>query len=272
MENLFFYSSKIIWMLVSPYSLFVLLLTISMLLLWFKKTAKARSLVTFLTLCTLLLSFAPIGQWMLYPLETRFQHNPELPDEVHGIIILGGSVIPSLSQEWQQLETNSFNERLYSFIELAKRYPEAKLVFTGGNGSLNPDRPTEADIIGEYLFRIGIDKQRLLLEKRARNTAENVSRTKRLVNPLPHENWVVITTAFHMPRSVGIFCQQHWPVIAYPVDHQTLPSQLFDFRYNLSDHANNLDAAMHEWLGLVAYFLTGKTGSILPQGCRQKEV
>lgn len=267
MDNLFFYSSKIIWLLVSPYSLFVILLTITLLLLLFNKFTKAKILLTFLTLITLSLSFFSIGELLLYPLESRFQHNPELPEQVDGIIVLGGSVLPSASHEWQQLETNSFNERIFSFIELAHQYPQAKLVFTGGSASLNRNRPTEADIIEPFLRKAGLNTGRLILENQARNTAENVSRTKQLIQPKAQENWIVITTAFHMPRTIGLFCQQNWPVMAYPVDHQTIPSEMYNARFNLSGHANNLQHAIHEWLGLAAYYATGKIDSILPPGC-----
>ena len=267
MDNLFFYSSKVAWFLVSPYSIFVTLLTITLLLLLFNFLKPAKILLSLLTFGLLFLCFFSVGDWLLYPLESRYKHNPKLPDHVDGIIILGGSVITSVSTEWQQLETNSFSERLYSFIELAHRFPQAKLVFTGGNASLKPDQPSEADIIYEYLLRAGLQAERLIMENKARNTAENVSRTKRLINPAQAQNWILITTAFHMPRSVGLFCQQEWPVIPYPVDHQTVPSRLYELNYNPSDNINSLNLATHEWLGLLAYYLTAKIDSILPEGC-----
>lgn len=267
MDNLFFYSSKIIWMLISPYNLFVILLTLGTLLLLFNFQKQAKLLLSFLTLGIVFLSFFSIGDLMLYPLESRFQHNPELPERVDGIIVLGGSVIPSVSLEWQQLETYSSHERLSSFIELANRYPKAKLVFSGGSASLNRNHPTEAEIVYDYFLRAGLQDERLILENQSRNTAENASMTKQLIQPEAQEKWILITTAYHMPRSVGLFCRQDWAVLAYPVDHHTVPSKLYDIKFNLSGHANNLEAAVHEWLGLVAYYVTGKIDSLLPQGC-----
>lgn len=204
---------------------------------------------------------------MLYPLERHFQHNPVLPEQVDGIIVLGGSVLPQESAEWQQLETNRTHERLSYFIQLAHQYPEAKLVFSGGNGSLDTDRPTEAEIVKNHFLAAGILQERLILEDKARNTAENASLTKQLVNPQAGENWIVITTAFHMPRAIGVFCQQNWPVIPYPVDHQTLPSKLYVADFNLIGHANNLVLASHEWTGLLAYYLTGKIKTLIPSQC-----
>jgi len=204
---------------------------------------------------------------MLYPLESRYQHNPDLPEQVDGIIVLGGSVIPDRSIEWQQLETNLYHERLSSFIKLAQQYPDARLVFTGGNPDTDTDKPTEAEVAESYFVEAGIPAERLIIENKARNTSENVVYSKQLVTPKSNEAWVVITTAYHMPRAIGVFCQQDWKVIPYPVDHQTLPSKLYQPGYSLIWHANNLVLASHEWLGLLYYYSTGKTHQLFPEQC-----
>jgi len=267
MDNIFFYLSKYIWAVISPDSLFIILLTICLLLFLFRQIKKATVLLALLTFCTLFLSFFSVGGWMLYPLESRFQHNPDLPEQVDGIIVLGGSVMADHSIEWQQLETNRFHERLTSFIQLAQLYPDARLVFSGGNASTDEGRPTEAQVVEAFFLKSGIAAERLLMENKARNTAENVSYSRQLASPQANETWLLITTAFHMPRAMGIFCQQNWKVIPYPVDHQTIPSQLFQPGFDLIGHANNLVQASHEWLGLLAYYLTGKTQQLFPAQC-----
>ena len=235
----------------------------------FQTDKKRTLLLGLLTFCTLFLSLFSVGSWMLYPLESRFQHNPDLPEQVDGIIVLGGSIIPDRSVEWQQLETNQFHERLSSFLQLAQLYPDAKLVFSGGNASTNKEKPTEAQIAKTYFLKSGISPERLLIENKARNTAENVSYSKQLVNPKSNETWLMITTAYHMPRAIGVFCQQNWKVIPYPVDHQTLPSKLYQPGFSLMLNANNFVFATHEWLGLLAYYLSGKTHQLLPMQCHQ---
>jgi len=267
MDSLFFQLSKIVWLIVSPDNLFVALLSLSLLLIVYRPHPVGHKLLILLVSGLIFLSIFSVGEWMLYPLEARFKHNPRLPSQIDGIIVLGGSIVTGTSQEWEQLETNQFHERLSSFIQLAARYPEARLVFTGGNASLDLDHPTEAQFARTYFLKTGIDEKRLQIEDRARNTAENASLTKRLMNPQLDENWLLITTAFHMPRSIGVFCQQGWKVIPYPVDHQTVPSKLYNPGFNLLGNANTLVLATHEWLGLLAYYLTGKTGALFPQQC-----
>lgn len=211
----------------------------------------------------------PVGSWLYYPLETKFQHNPKLPGTVDGIIVLGGSVSPSKSQYWQQLETNQHHERLSAFIRLANIYPDAKLLFTGGSAAINENQSTEAEFARQYFIDSGLTGARLMMEDKARNTAENIQYSKALVKPQPNENWVVITTAFHMPRSIGLFCQQNWPVIPFPVDQASHPETLFNVNLNLAGHTASLKGAVHEWTGLLAYFLTGKIDQILPSNCHR---
>ena len=227
MDDIFFYLSRYIWDLISPDSLFVILLTLCLLLFVLRQTKKATFLLILLTSCTLFLSFFSVGDWMLYPLESRFKHNPALPEQIDGIIVLGGPIIADRSAEWQQLETNQFHERLGTFIHLAQLYPDARLVFSGGNASTDEDNPTEAQIAETYFIKSGISAERLLIENKARNTAENAIYSRQLANPQSNETWILITTAFHMPRAIGVFCQQNWKVVPYPVDHQTLPSKLY---------------------------------------------
>lgn len=267
MDEIFFYLSKYIWTLISPDSLFIILLTLCLLLFLLRQTKKATFLLGLLTFCTLFLSFFSVGGWMLYPLENRFQHNPDLPEQIDGIIVLGGSIVPDRSVEWQQLETNQFHERLSSFIQLAQLYPDAKLVFSGGSASTEENKPTEAQIAETYFLKSNISPERLFIENKARNTAENASYSRQMINPQPNETWLMITTAFHMPRAMGVFCQQNWKVIPYPVDHQTLPSKLYQPNFSLIAHANHLILASHEWLGLLAYYLSGKTQQLLPAQC-----
>ncbi len=86
-----------------------------------------------------------------------------------------------------------------------------------------------------------------------------------MVQPKPDETWVLVTTALHMPRAMGIARRLDWQILPWPTDYRTpgdnaSPAWRFSFGSNLSD----LDEAAHEWLGLVAYYLVGKTDTLFP--------
>jgi len=266
MELSFFSVSKWLWMLLSPDHLLLILLLIAWLLLLAGRRRRGLQLLTLTLGFLLLLTWMPLGDGLLYPLESRFETNPKLPRRVDGILVLGGPVMPELGDWWRQVELNEAAERLTRFIELARRYPQARLVFSGGSASLRPGRPGEAEQVRPLFDRAGIG-HRVRYDNRSRNTHENAIEARKLAKPRPGEHWLLITTAFHMPRAIGVFCRQGWALQPYPVDHRSLPDQLLRPRPALLPHLENLQVAVHEWLGLLAYRLSGKTGELLPAGC-----
>lgn len=268
MDTLFFFVSKIIWIIISPDSLLLILIIFSLVLLYLDKQKQAKILLSIVSGLLILISFFPIGEWLLYPLESRFQTNPVLPDKIAGIIVLSGSENTVLSPQWQQVELGDATERDLMFLALARKYPEAKLLFTGGSGSLLEQKDKAADIAKKLFKQLNFDVTRIVFEKESRNTYENAIYSKKIVQPFKNENWILITTGWHMPRSVGIFCKAEWPVIPYPVDHQTNKDNLFRISFNLSNNLRMLKIAIKEWLGLFAYYLSGKTTSFFPEQCK----
>ncbi|HEX7028211.1 MAG TPA: YdcF family protein [Gammaproteobacteria bacterium] len=267
MDSFFFWLSKTGWALASPGGLLVLAVVSIWLLLKMRALVAARLLALLLALSLTVIALFPVGEWLLYPLETRFAHNPDLPHAVDGIIVLGGSIDSFKSASWNQVEIRSTAEREFNFLMLARRYPRAKLIFTGGSGSLVSQDYKEAEWAKKLFAQQGMDINNVIFEGHARNTYENALHTKQLVQPSPGENWLLITTAFHMPRSVGVFCKAGFPVIAYPVDHWTLPNNLLRIEWNFTAHFYDFNIALQEWVGLFVYRLTGKTTDLLPSGC-----
>lgn len=267
MDNIFFTLSKLLWLLIKPDNVLVIGLSISIILFILKKDVIAKKLMYVFISLTLIIAIFPIGDWLIYPLETHFDTTAELPEKVDGIILLGGSFVTNTSQYWGKIQTNHFADRIYQFLALLKRYPNAKAIFTGGNADPFKNIPSEAHFAKQLFNNIGIQEGRILFEDKARNTYENALLSQAIANPKKGENWIVISTAWHLPRAVGIFCKQQWPVIPYPADFHTHPDYLFSPTLNLGDHINQLNFGIREWIGLVAYYLTGKTTAILPEQC-----
>jgi len=158
-------------------------------------------------------------------------------------------------------------ERNLMFLKLAKQFPKARLVFTGGSGLLLSQQDKAEDVARRLFQEQGLDMSRVLFEREARNTYENAVFSKKLVEPASDEKWVLITTAWHMPRSVGLFCKIGWPVIPYPVDHSTHPRPSLSIRFDFSGHLSGLRGGIREWVGLIAYYVTGKTTKLIPDIC-----
>jgi uncharacterized SAM-binding protein YcdF (DUF218 family) len=264
MQTFFFYVSKIIWALISPGSLIVLLSVVGLLLLKKKAYQKAAVLFSLLTIGIFFVSLFPIGDWTVYPLEKRFPPVEKLSEPIDGIIVLGGPELILQSRAWRQAELNQHSERFFAFVELARKFPNAKLVYTGGSGDPLYQKYKGSEVARQVFEEQGLDLSRVIFESKSRNTYENALLTRKMVLPRPGEKWVLITSAAHMPRSVGIFTKIGWKVIPYPVDHDTNPETLFQIGWDFTHHLYVLENGLREWTGLLAYYLTGKTACLFP--------
>lgn len=257
--------SKIFAPLLEPGTLAVALLGLATLLLLWGGRARRWGIVLTLCLTLILGAFTalPVGDWAVAPLENRFPP-ATLPERVDGIIVLGGMVDPDLTASRNQPTVNGAAERLIEFVGLARRWPQAKLIFSGGSGSLSHPEQREAPVARAILERLGFPAERVMFESDSRNTWENVLLSQKLVQPQPGEVWVVVTSAMHIPRSVGIFRRAGWPVLAWPVDYRTLAGGEVRTRLDLGRTLSMLDDALHEWIGLLAYSLMDRTSAWFP--------
>ncbi|HEX4889281.1 MAG TPA: YdcF family protein [Alphaproteobacteria bacterium] len=258
-----FFLSKALWILVQPSNLLLLAACIGAALL-FTRWAKAGriALTAALGLC-LLVAALPVGNWMIYPLETRFPVPDDL-GKVDGIIVLSGAFNAKNSAYRGAPVLNQYAQRFTTFMELARRYPEAKLLFSGGAVFPMHNGVTESDI-GRWFFAAqGLDVQRILFEDKSRNTHENVMYSKQIAQPKPGEHWVLVTSAAHMPRSVGLFRKNGWNVTPYPAGYATMPFLETPRGVDFGGRLERLDDAVKEWTGLVAYYVLGRTSAIFP--------
>lgn len=201
---------------------------------------------------------------MFNVLENRFETPKSLPSEIEGVIVLGGVVDQFLSKNRGITVINGASERMTAFADFADRYPEAKLIFTGGSGVLWDQSLKEADFVAPLLQRLGVSMDRVIFENKSRNTAENASMSRQILSPGPNGTWVLITSAFHMPRAVGVFRKNGWKLFPYPVDYVTRREVDLTPRFAMRAGLNNLASAAHEWAGLTFYWLTGRTNEFFP--------
>lgn len=262
---MFFTLAKIFEYIGSPTRIALGLLVLGVALAYARGSKSGRRLTVFSAVLLLLICLGPLGHFLAVPLETRF---PALPDDIappDGIIVLGGSVDETLSAERRRITFTEAAERLTAPIELLRRFPKARLVFSGGSAALRGSAATEAEAVKRFWRAVGIDQGEAIYEDRSRNTYENAVFTRDRVKPKPGERWLLITSAMHMPRSVGIFRQVGFPIVPYPVDFRTdgrfwSPGLV---KYSAQGVAT-ADLAAHEWIGLLVYRLTGRSAALFP--------
>jgi uncharacterized SAM-binding protein YcdF (DUF218 family) len=206
----------------------------------------------------------PVGQWLLLPLEQRFPRPVTAPSEVAGIILLGGAEEVELTEQTGTPSFNGSMETLTSFMALSRQFPNALLAFTGGTGAIAGNRLSEADVVRDQLNALGFNHP-VIYEGESRDTYENAVLLNQIVQPQAGSTWLLVTAASHMPRSVGCFRTAGWNVIAWPAAFKALRGFAAPFgRLGLSTHLGNLDTALHEWQGLLAYWLLGRTSQLFP--------
>jgi uncharacterized SAM-binding protein YcdF (DUF218 family) len=261
---MFFYLSKILWFFIQPVNLALFLLLAGLFAGWFgrRRLMGAGAASAFLILA--LSAWTSLGAMMLNPLEERFP-KPALPQKVDGIVVLGGGFEGAINLARGGYELNSSGDRYVETAILARHFPMAKIVVTGGTGSLFSGSEGDADTAPRLFTALGIAPDRLILEDRSRNTYENAVFTRAMVTPRPGETWLLVTSAFHMPRAKALFDKAGFATIPWPVDYHTSGREgvsLFS-----DDAVSSLQVttiAMREWIGLVAYWLTGKIDSPFP--------
>ena len=240
-----YFISKGFWLIAQPPHLLILLVCLGMVLFFTRRRHFGLGLGALDALLILIVAVLPVGSWLIAPLENRFPPLTLMPPHVDGVIMLGG------------------NEDV-AFTDLAQRYPNAKLVFTGGSELANGVflKPDAARNGSRWM---GIDTSRITFVRESRNTFEDALNAKAIVHPTPGEVWILVTSAFHMPRSVGLFRAQGWRVVANPVDYRTgfragkTPPPL-DFTWNLT----LLSVALKEWIGMCTNWLLGHSESLFP--------
>jgi uncharacterized SAM-binding protein YcdF (DUF218 family) len=197
----------------------------------------------------LIASLKAPGSLLLRPLEARFSVRLQASsDQINGIILLGGFYLDDRVTSGQLDIRSGLPERVKETVRLSKLYPEAKILYSGGG--------TQAQFGREILTRLGVERERIIIENQSRNTAENARLSKVIAAPKRSEKWLLVTSAFHMPRAVGAFRAAGFSVEAEPVD----------FRSSRADVGDREQAmlALREYIALLKYWLSGKSSGLFP--------
>ena len=252
---MFFLLSKIFWQIFAPMTFIAILICGGYLLRRYKGGRFVMGGgIGLLFLC----GFLPIGHNILVYQENQYPVMSELPAKVDGVIILGGAIDLSKSLDRGQGQLNEHAPRMTEMIALMRTYPKAKIVFTGGNGGVDKSSSSEAAEVDKLFKHMGINTSRIIYEGESRNTFENMEFSKAKLNPKDGEVWLLVTSAFHMKRSEGIFKTNGWDVIPYPAGYLTRGHYKLIPNLDVLENMYKLQIAVKEMIGIMAYTLTGK--------------
>ena len=262
---MFFELSKYLWILVNPANVFLLLFFVSWSFLGTRWDKYGGCLQRLLLIVSILVATTPFSSWGFRILENRFPQMVKTPDQVDGIIVVGGIINSHLSRDRGLSVVGGAVERLTAMAKLAKLYPNAKVVFSGGSGVVSHPNLKEAHFIEPFMLDMGLKSDRIIYEDQARNTEENAKLSIKIAKPNVGDTWLLVTSAFHMPRAMGTFRKAGWNILAYPVDYNTSRNFEWQFFFDFSAGLMQINRFTHEVVGLIVYKITGRSNSFFPE-------
>ncbi|CDZ48990.1 YdcF family protein [Neorhizobium galegae] len=260
-----FLLSKLFWVFAQPLSLAFLLsalATILVVVVW-RRLGGLAALLTALVLFVTL--FTTTGTVALQALEGRIPKPMQEPQSVSCMIVLGGVLENEVTTVRGGIEFNQAADRFVEALRLARNHPQARILISGGDGSISGTYEGEAQAAERFFSAFGIPADRLVKENASRTTYENTVNTVGLLKALGLDNCLLITSAFHMPRAMGLFRAAGIEVTPWPVDYRT--SGIVRLSLDFTQPALNAQlttTAAREWMSLMAHYLTGRIGEIFP--------
>ena len=262
---MFFYLSKVLWNFFNPINMLVILLFIGIIFHLLKKKNFYRKIYQITFILFILIAFLPTGTYLLWKLENTFPKPKIITNNVDGILILGSGINESMTYEHQQIILNDRIERMTESIKLMKKFPKAKIILSGGNGTLSKPKLKGSDAAKMFYKLMGIEIDRIIFEDKSKNTYENFVFSKKFINNKNDETWLLVTSAFHMKRAMSVAKKLNLNFIPYPVDYmvgKNFEWKSWYHKTNFLHNMNDFQLATHEYIGLIAYYLTKKSNSM----------
>jgi uncharacterized SAM-binding protein YcdF (DUF218 family) len=254
----------LLWSLLSPSQVLLGAMILGALLLAARRDRAGRLLCIASGVGLLAFGLLPLSHGLVERLETRFPQ-PQLPSQVAGIVLLAGAERPVATERFGEPQFNEHAARYTTTLRLALRHPAARVVFSGGPAvDARTGRLEQGGVARRLLASTGLDPARVTFEDGSGDTCASAANTRALVQPQPGETWVVVTSALHVPRTVACFRAVGWDVIPQPADYQADAGGWGPGSFRIAQNLALFDAALHEWLGLLYYRLTGRTRELLP--------
>ncbi len=183
---MFFVLSKLLGILIIPSNFVVEIGLLGIVLLLTRLRRLASWLIVTSVVLTALAGFSPLGNVLILPLEQRFPPWDPSRGAPDGIIVLGGSILPEIAAtRGDDSGLNEAAERITAAAELARKYPNARIIFSGGNASLFANAPAEAAVAFRQLVALGVAPDRITAEDQSRNTVENAVFSRLIAQPKP---------------------------------------------------------------------------------------
>ena len=266
MDTIFLIASKVIWIFLRPETLLLLLFALPLVFLHFGRINGAIQSLTVALIITITIGMFPVGNLFLNPLERSYPANPVIAYPA-GILVLGGAEDVAPEYAGGMAQVSHAGDRLIATMQLARHFPNAVVLYSGGKVAITPYAQGTYEVGPDILRQLGLAEERLIVEGRSRTTAENAVLSLAMAPDRASGLWILVTSASHMPRALGSFCAAGWKnLIPYPTDYRG--GSIWDqIGWDLAGNLDELNIGVKEWIGLLAYRITGRTKAFFPKDC-----
>jgi uncharacterized SAM-binding protein YcdF (DUF218 family) len=249
--------TDLMWTLLQPSTLLVAVVGLALVATWLRWTAVAATLLTVFLLAVAAVVLLPVVEWLGAPLETRVAR-VALPPRADGIVVLGGAVDWRVTRERGQLSLNAAGERIAAAAALAQRYPGARLIVTGSFGDAFANdlraQPTDTSLF----FGPHFAEREIAYLGEARSTYEDALLALQAARPAQGQTWLLVTSAWHMPRALGTFRGLGWTLLPVTVDHRTTGELRIVPNWDVGTTLADLDRVVREWGAIAVYRQAGR--------------
>lgn len=255
---MFFIASKILGVLVAPLNALLIVAALAVGLLFTRFSRLARWLLVFCMIPLILVGFTRIADLPLIWLEERYQ-SPEPLTDIAGIIVLGGGIGVTGYNHPQDYYIGSWADRLTTGLALKTRFPQARLIYSGGSAKLGASNGTEANAAEKLVVDLYGDNRGMEPENLSRNTWENGVETLKMIGPsVAPEKWMLVTSAWHMERAMGVYRKLGFVPVAYPTDYKAAKPEFPYLADSAVDQWDKFSLAVRELIGLLAYRMSDR--------------
>lgn len=253
------------WMVMRPSALLSIALLTGVALLWRGRVAAARRWITGALAAMFIVGTTPLGELLIERLEDRFPRPDLAGASIDGFVVLGGAEDGRVGGARKVIAVGDAGERYIEAVVLARRFPKARVVFSGGSHPLSGATEPEARSAARIFEALGVAGERMTLEDMSVTTWENAMFSAPLIAQKPGERWLLVTSAWQMPRAIGAFRKAGVTLEAYPVDYRTTGREsIFRLNGSLMDGLGRFDGVVREYPGLLIYWLTGRSSALFP--------
>ena len=257
-----YFISKFIWLFLTPLNFIIILFATGLLFSLINKKLLSKIFYIFSLMLFILIGIFPTGNLLLFKLEQYYQSPSIIPNNITGILILGGPTSVGLTVAHNQVSFNEAGERLTESIKIIRKYNPKIIIFSGGSQK-QTFNDSHSYVAKRFFSEMGIDVSQINFEFKSRNTYENILFSKKIAHPKKNEKWLIITSSFHMKRAMNIAEKIEWNFTPYPVDFRS-GNKFTSFKpsFSLLENFNSFNLAFHEIVGLISYYMLGRTNKI----------